>query len=449
MKISCPRSLAIDILCQWQQDELPIDTLLEPQLCTLVDSRDRNLVRAMVAGVLRQLGVIDWILVQLSKTPLPQLKPLILQSLRIGVFQILFLDRVPQAAALHATVEAVKRKGEPRWLTGFVNGVLRTVARGKDSFLQAINTGDIPLEARHNHPNWLITRWQERYGSEGMEAICRSNSQPARLCLRVNTTRTTVAELVKALVDRSLEFSPGKYLPESIWIDHAGAVTDLPGYNEGWFLVQDEIAQLVAGLVMPFVSGRCLDGCAGLGGKTATLAGIVPEGSRVFAVEPHTRRQQLFRDNMARLGLSAIPLYNGTLAEYAAQISERFTAVLIDAPCSGLGVTGRHPDIRWQRKEMDLSLFQAKQVMILSEAAALVAPGGVLVYATCSTEPEENEDVVALFRQAYPQFIVENVSSSLPEGARPLVDKQGFLRTLPGHDNNSDGFFGARMRHVS
>lgn len=402
-----------------------------------------------MAGTLRNLGTVDWLLARLSKTPLPRLNPLILQTLRIGAYQILFLDRVPQAAALHATVEAVKRKGEPRWLTGFVNGVLRSVARGKEDFLHEITAGNIPAEARFNHPSWLLARWRQRYGTEAMTAICRSNAQPAKLCLRVNTAQSTVADLVDALVARGIEVTPGRYLPESLWIDHAGAVIDLPGYGEGWFLVQDEIAQLVAGLVMPFTTGNCLDGCAGLGGKTAALAGIVPSGCRVFAVEPHSRRQQLFRDNMQRLGLSGIPLYGSTLAEYAATTSERFTAVLIDAPCSGLGVTGRHPDIRWQRKESDLPLFQGKQVAILSEGAALVAPGGVLVYATCSTEPEENEEVVALFRQANPQFIVESAASSLAEGARSLVDDQGFLRTIPGSHGNSDGFFAARMRRVT
>ncbi|MBA3022705.1 MAG: 16S rRNA (cytosine(967)-C(5))-methyltransferase RsmB [Proteobacteria bacterium] len=446
---SCPRSLAIEILCRWQQDELPIDTLLEPQLRNLTDGRDRNLVRAIVAGTLRNLGAIDWLLAKVSKIPLPRLNPLILQTLRVGVYQILYLDRVPQAAAIHATVEAVKRKGEPRWLTGFVNGVLRAVVRGKEEFLRVINAGKIPPEALFNHPGWLIARWRDRYGAPALKAICRSNAQPARLCLRVNTRLCTVAELVAALTARNVEVTPGSYLPESLWIDHAGAVTDLPGYNEGWFLVQDEIAQLVAGLVLPFPSGDCLDGCAGLGGKTAALAGIVPEGCRVFAVEPHPRRQQLFKENMTRLGLSGIVLYDGTLAEFAAATSMSFAAVLIDAPCSGLGVTGRHPDIRWQRKESDLPQFQAKQVAILSEAADLVADGGVLVYVTCSTEPEENEAVVSLFRQVHPQFILENAALSLPEAARPLVDEQGFLRTLPGHHGTSDGFFGARMRRVS
>lgn len=446
--VSCPRSLAIDILCQWQQEELPIDTLLEPRLRTLADSRDRSLVRAMVAGTLRNLGAIDWLLARLSKTPLLRLKPLILQGLRIGVYQILFLDRIPQAAAIHATVEAVKRKGEPRWLTGFVNGVLRTVARGKEEFLQTMTLESSPLEARYNHPGWLIARWRDRYGNEAMEAICRSNARPARLCLRVNTPRCSVSELSEALASRHIEATPGAYLPESLWIDHAGAVIELPGYDEGWFLVQDEIAQLVAGLVRPFGPGNCLDGCAGLGGKTAALAAIVPDGCRVFAVEPHARRQQMFRENMARLGLSAIPLYQGSLGEYAASTRERFSAVLVDAPCSGIGVAGRHPDIRWQRKESDLPLFQGKQVAILREAAALVLPDGVLVYATCSTEPEENEAVVALFLQSHPHFIIEDAGPSLPEAARVLVDGQGFLRTLPGHQGNTDGFFGARLRRV-
>jgi len=444
----CPRSLAIDILCQWQQEALPIDTLLEPRLRDLADGRDRSLLTALVAGTLRNRGAIDWLLGRLSKTPLPKLKPAVLQALRIGACQLLYLDRVPQAAAIHATVEAVKRQGEPRWLTGFVNGVLRTVARGREEFHQALSAGAAPAEARYNHPPWLLNRWRQRYGDDGMTAICRSNAQPGRLCLGVNTTRCTVSELVTTLVARQIEVTPGRYHSESLWLDQGGAVTELPGYCEGWFWVQDEIAGLVAGLVLPFAPGDCLDGCAGLGGKTAALAAIVPQGSRVLAVEPQPRRQQLFAENMARLGLAAVPLHQGTLAEFAQANNASFSAVLIDAPCSGLGVTGRHPDIRWQRKESDLALLQARQVAILDEAAGLVAPGGVLVYATCSIEPEENEAVVTLFREAHPQFIVEDAAASLPAAAKVLVDEQGFLRTLPGHYGVSDGFFGARMRRA-
>ncbi len=443
----CPRYLAIDILCQWQQNEQPIDALLEPRLQEMSDARDRNLLKAMVFGSLRERGTLDWLLGRLSSSPLPRLKLPILQALRIGAYQILFLDRVPLAAAIHSTVEAVKQMGQPRWLTGFVNGVLRNVGRRKQEFLETIQLGKAPDEARFNHPDWLSQRWRDRYGVQGMAAICRSNGQPSRLCLRVNTAKITVVDYLSALALKSIHAEAGAYAAEAVWLDDGGAINDLPGYNAGWFFVQDEIAQLIGGLILPCPAGNCLDGCAGLGGKTAVLAGIVPDGAKVVAVEPHPRRQQLFQENMARLGLTNVILSAGTLAEYAVIASGDFAAVLIDAPCSGLGVTGRHPDIRWQRKASDLPNFQATQLAILREAMPLVAPGGVLVYATCSTEPEENEVVIALFCDEFPCFVIENAAASLPFAAQHLVDEQGFLRTIPGQ-HGSDGFFAARLRRL-
>lgn len=445
----CPRQLAIDILCQWQQGEQPVDVLLAPCLQAVADVRDRNLLKAMVFGVLRQRGTIDWVLGRLSSTPLPRLKPAVLQALRVGAYQILAMDRVPVAAAIHSTVEALKRRGQARWLTGFVNGVLRNLARQRPEFLAALAAGMAPPAALLNHPQWLLERWTERYGVSGMTEICRSNSRPARLCLRVNTAAITVADFVALLAEEGIGAEAGSLVPEAIWLEEAGVVAELPGFADGLFFVQDEIAQGIGGLMLPCPTGNWLDGCAGVGGKTAVLAVLAAQGVKVVAVEPHQARQELFQENMARLRLQEVELFPGTLAEYAASHpAHDFAAVLIDAPCSGLGVTGRHPDIRWQRQASDLPNFQAKQVAILREAASMVAKDGVLVYSTCSTEPEENEAVIALFRRAFPQFAVVNATGCLPPAAAHLVDETGFLRTIPG-PHGSDGFFAARMKRIA
>jgi 16S rRNA (cytosine967-C5)-methyltransferase len=444
----CPRYVAIDILGQWQQSGQPVDALLEPRLLTVPDGRDRNLLKAMVFGVLRQLGTLDWLLNRLSSTPLHRLKPVVLQALRVGAYQILFLDRVPDSAAIHSTVEAVKKMGQPRWVAGFVNGVLRNLGRRRSEFLETVQTGQMPAEARFNHPDWLLKRWRQRYGAEALAAICGSNSQPAKLCLRVNTAMISVVDFLDNLAEKGIQAEAGALVPGAVWLGEGGAVADVPGYTEGWFFVQDEIAQGIGGLIVPCPPGNVLDGCAGVGGKTAVLAAMVPGGGRVVAVEPHQLRQTLFLENMERLHLHEVALFAGSLGDYAASdIASEFAAVLIDAPCSGLGVTGRHPDIRWQRQEADLLVFQAKQLAILQEAAPLVAAGGVLVYATCSTEPEENEAVIALFLEGCPQFVMENAADNLPDAAKHLVDDTGFLRTVPGHQG-CDGFFAARMKRI-
>jgi len=280
-----------------------------------------------------------------------------------------------------------------------------------------------------------------------MASICRSNSEPARLCLRVNIATTTVADFLRILAAKGVQAEAGSLAQEAVWLEEGGAVAELPGYREGWFFVQDEVAQLIGGLILPCPPGNWLDGCAGVGGKTAVLAGLAPAGVKVVAVEPHHSRQGLFQENMSRLGLPEVGLFAGTLAEYAASLPGDFAAVLIDAPCSGLGVTGRHPDIRWQRREEDLLTFQANQLAILRQAAPLVAGGGVLVYGTCSTEPEENEVVIALFLQEFPQFAIDSPAASLPLAAQHLIDEAGCLRTIPGHQG-SDGFFAVRMKRI-
>lgn len=445
----CSRYHAIHILDQCQKNEQPVDLLLEPGLQKFADARDRNLLKALVFGVLRQRGTLDWLLAKLSSTPLPRLHPTILQALRVGAYQILFLDRVPVSAAIHSTVEAVKLMGQPRWLTGFVNGVLRNTDRRRAELLAIVESGKMPAEARCNHPDWLLKRWRQRYGIAGMTSICESNSRPAALCLRVNTAKIAVPDFLARAAEKGLKVEEGTLVPAAVYVKEAGAVVDLPGYDEGYFFVQDEIAQCIAGLIEPSPAGKYLDACAGLGGKTAVLAGLAALPAHVVAVEPQRLRQGLFKENMARLGWQDVQLFEGSLQEYAlSQPAGEFAAVLIDAPCSGLGVTGRHPDIRWQRQAEDLLVYQATQGAILRQAASLLADGGVLVYATCSTEPEENEAVIDLFLRDFPQFVIENVVGSLPASARQLVDEAGFLRTVPGI-HGSDGFFAARLQRVA
>jgi 16S rRNA (cytosine967-C5)-methyltransferase len=230
--------------------------------------------------------------------------------------------------------------------------------------------------------------------------------------------------------------------------DFHGAVNRLPGFDQGHFQIQDEAAQLLPRLLTPFVNnGRYLDACAGLGGKTTNLIGL-GHGRviTIMAVEPEPRRRQKFQENMRRLHPAApVTLVEQDLQHFAADCDLRFDGILVDAPCTGTGVTGRHPDIRWSRRECDPARLQQTQLMLLEQAAGLLAPGGILVYATCSLEPEENEEVIALFLADHPEFNLEDCAPFLPEPARELV-RDHFFAPRPGP--TIDGFFGARMRKV-
>jgi 16S rRNA (cytosine967-C5)-methyltransferase len=446
------RYIAIEVLCSWQERGLPLDQLMEEYVFTMAlgDPRDRQLIMSMIYGVARWRVYLDWVVENFSKHPLSKIKNRTLQTLRIGIFQLLFLDRIPASAAINETVQALKDLKQPKWLTGFVNGILRSVDRNRHKIpdpLDANNIALLPETALMSHPEWLITRWKKRYGNSGALTICRKNNTQAPISLRVNTTLTTPSALLKKLRNDGLHAEAGKYSPLAIKLDaFTGPVTAIPGFADGLFQVQDEAAQLVSLLLGPLQPGRSyLDGCSGLGGKTSHLAQMRASGSRLVALDPHSGRIRKLKENLARLRHgTTVTIVEGTLDTLLPDNREKFSGILIDAPCSGLGVIRRHPDIRWNRSPDDLPRYQGKQLELLEIAAQLVAMQGILVYATCSTEPEENDAVVKKFLAAHPQFILSDCREMLPNSAAGLVDSTGFFRTLPGHDD-LDGFYAARL----
>lgn len=435
------RHIAIEVLLEVVQKRQPVDQIFDRSQSSHPsgDPRDTQLAMAMIYGVLRWQGYLDQVIAGFSSHPLAKMKPLTRAALRVGAYQLLFMDRVPPSAAINETVQALKAAGQPKWLTGFANGVLRSLARGKDQVLSATSREAFFL----SHSAWLIQRWRGRYGDAVTEAICRANNEQSPLVLRVNTRKAGRQEYVQMLASVGIEATVGLYAPDAVrLVGYRGGVADLPGYTEGLFQVQDEAAQLATLLFGDLGAGRYLDGCAGLGGKTSHLAQLVPPGGEVVAVEPHQGRVRLLRENLARLGLN-VTIVTSELHSFMQEKPPLFQGILIDAPCSGLGVIGRQPDIRWQRHEADLARYAARQRDLLEQAAAVLAPGGVLVYATCSTEPEENETVVSAFLATHPEFSLADAKAFLPASAHILVDSHGFFRALP--HQGLDGFFAARL----
>jgi 16S rRNA (cytosine967-C5)-methyltransferase len=447
LKKANARLLAIDILCQRQETGQPVDQIRDRVLQHALprERKDAQLVMALVYGVLRRQRFLDAILQDFSSHPLPKMKNLTLQALRVGLLQLCCMDRIPPSAAINETVNALKESRQPRWLTGFVNGLLRTIARQADTLP---DPGDeknmLPAAVRLSHPDWLYERWRGRYGDEEATRICLVNNRQPLLVLRVNTSRTSREEFINRLAAAGISAQAGRFCPESVVLpEHRGEIAGIPGYIEGHFMVQDEGAQLISLLLAPLPAGPCLDACAGLGGKTVHLAGLAPAGCRIIAVEPNGPRCKLLAENVQRLGLaSLVTIRQTTLADLPEKNDTLFQAILVDAPCSGLGVIRRHPDIRWNRSSDDLARYPRQQLELLVQAAAMLAPGGVLVYATCSIEPEENEQVVAQFLAAQPGFTLSTPPLFPPE-AGPLINEKGFFQTLP--DETLDGFFAARL----
>jgi 16S rRNA (cytosine967-C5)-methyltransferase len=372
-----------------------------------------------------------------------------LQALRVGLYQLFFMDRIPASAAINETVDALKKARQPKWLTGFVNGLLRTVARRQQNIpLPWQDESLVPAVVRLSHPDWLLERWVTRYGEKQTARICRANNTEPPLVLRLNKKMTDRERLLARLHEGKINASPGRYMETAVYIrDYRGSIADLPGFNEGLFQVQDEAAQLISLLLGPLrPAHRYLDGCAGLGGKTSHLAEMLPlitDPPTLTAVEPNEQRRQLLKDNLARLRLTPLVEIIAAPLENIPPM-DLFAGILIDAPCSGLGVIRRHPDIRWNRSPKDLLRYQDNQLALLNNAVAFLDTSGVLVYATCSMEPEENEEVIQIFLANHADFTLASSKPYLPPAAENLVTATGFFSTVP-EEEGLGGFFAARL----
>lgn len=440
------RFAAIETLHRLQRTRYPVKPLFDTvtEECGLL-SPERGLAMNLIYGVLRRREYLDLLLARLCARPVDKLDPFVHWALAVGLYQLFCLDRIPESAAVNETVNALKTAGLKKHLHGFVNGVLRSAIRRRAS----LPGPDTPLPSGApllNHPEWMTIRWASRFGREEMERICLANNREPRLVLRTNGLRIERSQLLELFKESSIAALPGKYAPDSLILpDHQGSVTSLPGYAEGYFQVQDEAAQLAVLLLGPFTEqGKYLDACAGLGGKTSHLLQLVGAESQVVAVEPEPRRRLLLQENIDRL-FPERPLIicQSSLQDYCRTSGAQFNGVLIDAPCSGTGVTGRHPDIRWNRTPEDLVRYQRTQLDILENAADLVAPEGILVYATCSLENEENEKVIQHFLKRHQQFKSTDCREYLPESAGIFVEDEFFS---PHPAESIDGFFAARLQ---
>ena len=420
---------------------------------TLFDRRDRALVDEIATGTLRWQGALDHVLAQISSRPLAQLDADVLDLLRAATYQLLYLDRVPQHAVVHDAVTLTRTVGRPS-AAGFVNAVLRALTTDPPSISLparpatptiAKNTIDRSealdyLATTLSHPRWLTERWLDRHGFEATEHWARFNNQSAPITLRVNMLRTSADELTGRLASLDVRVRPGRWSPHTLVVTHGNPVTTALA-DEGLFLLQDEASQLVAELVAAQPGSQVLDVCASPGGKTVAIAGTMAGRGILVAGDFRPRRLALLSDTLSRLAPGSGHVIRLDVHR-APPLMPVFDWVLLDAPCSGLGILRRDPDIRWCRSPDDLQGFAADQTTFLDAAATVAAPGGRLVYSTCSSEPEENEHVVEHFLSTHGGFTIEHPLTGRLDA---LIDADGYFRTLP-HRDELEGFFAAVLR---
>jgi len=412
----------------------------------LLTELDKAFAREIVYGVLRWRGRLDWIIAAYSRIKPSRLERAILAILRMGAYQILFMDRVPPPAAVDESVKLAKglRKKEA---AAFVNGILRGIAEGrKEITYPDLQTNPIEyIAAFHSLPLWLVRRWVEQFGREETIALCEANNQFPPLTIRVNTLKASREEVIKQLHDEGIETSPTPFSPVGLCIKDPPALATWRPLQEGWLQVQDEAAQLVSLVLASKPGERVLDLCAAPGGKTTHLAQLMEDQGEICAVDVSPTKLQIVQENCRRLGIAIVKVRAFDATRPLPFAPGSFDGCLVDAPCTGLGTLRRHPEGKWRVTEADILRLQEMQGQILRQAAPLVRQGGILVYSTCTLTQEENEGVISAFLTEHKEFALEHAARLLPKGCEDLVDTQGCLRTLP-HRHGTDGFFAARLK---
>jgi 16S rRNA (cytosine967-C5)-methyltransferase len=412
----------------------------------LSDTRDRKLTAEIVHGTLRWRRTLDALIGSGATTGRVPTDSRVLTILRLSLYQILHLDRVPASAVVDDAVD-LTRLAQRAQAAGFVNGLLRTLLRRRQRLAlppRPSPGGDRQsalayLGITHSHPEWLVSRWLDRYGLESTEAWVQFNNATPPLTLRVNTLHATRDETQAWLAERGVKTTAARYAPSGLVVKEAEDTGVLLETTARWVL-QDEASQLISLMVGARPQDRVLDLCAAPGGKTTAMAVDMQDAGLLVACDVRPRRIRLLRETLAAFGASVCRVVH-VAREAPLPFGPAFDRVLVDAPCSGLGTVRRDPDLKWRRREADLAGLAAAQEVLLDRAAAIVAPGGRLVYATCSSEPDENDDVADRFLRAHPEFTPAQ-APDLPPSAAGLVDQRGVLRTLP-HRDGLEAFYAA------
>lgn len=412
-----------------------------------VKPRDKALATELVYGALRHMGRIDWVIGKYSSVKIAKLERRVLNTLRIGAYQLLLLTGVPPRAAINETVELVKGKGgrEGAKKAGFVNAVLRRISSERESIAYPEYEAD-PVEhisIVYSHPKWLVRRWISRFGPAEALELCRAGVEVPPRTIRANTLVTTRERLAGELREEGFTVAETVFSPHGLIVKGGGPLD--PGNRR--YYIQDEGSQLVSLLVAPSPNEAVMDACAAPGGKTTHLAGLMENRGMVYAVDKHHGRLKSVSLAARRLGADIVSVIAADAERpltLPSHLKEGFDAILLDAPCTGLGVLRRTPDIKLKRTEEDIAKNSRRQARMIENLSGYVKKGGRLIYSVCTFEPEETDSVVERFLEGHPEFYLEDAGEILPPACKPLVDKKGLLRTFP-HRHSTDGFFAARL----
>ncbi|CAM3085407.1 16S rRNA (cytosine(967)-C(5))-methyltransferase RsmB [Filibacter tadaridae] len=434
------RDAALSILMEVNNNQAYSNLLLHRTIQNYgIEAKDRGLLTELTYGTLQHRMTLDYYLEPFVRGKLDKW---VRELLRMSVYQIVYLTKIPPHAVVHEAVEIAKRRGHKR-IAPTVNGILRSVLRKGVRSLEELEDGIAKTAIETSHPEWLISRWVEEYGEEEATAMAHENNNPAPMTLRVNLTKTTMTEAISMLESEGIDVRQGEVVPECV-ISLSGNPAATEAYKKGFITIQDESSMLPV-LALDVKPGmKVLDMCAAPGGKTTFIAEQMNDKGQVLAHDIHEHKMALIEANANRLGLSSITSKSGDsrkLLELYEQAS--FDRILVDAPCSGLGVIRRKPEIKYNKTELDFDGLVTIQSDLLATARELIKPEGIIVYSTCTVESAENRHIVERFLERHTDM--EKVSLMKRLDNEKLVIKDDMLQVLPQHFG-SDGFFVTAFR---
>lgn len=436
------RGLALAAIKRVEKDKAYLDRLVDHyQNNSQLNEPDRRLLTELAYGAVRHQRLLDFYIEQILDRKIHQTDLTTRNLLRLGAYQLLFLNKIPARAAVNETVELSANYARP-----LVNAVLRKLAEKK---AELKNPEQIPdrierLAVKYSHPDWMVKRFIALFGETEAEELLAADNQRPELNLRVNTLAANRGQLLELWAKKGIQARPGKFSPFALILESRQFPAALPGYQEGWFAVQDEASQAVVMMLAPKPGELILDACSAPGTKSLMIFQLMEKAGRLVSADLSERKLRLLAKEASRLGLQGIEVLAQDLT-LPLKSPEQFDKILLDAPCSGLGTLRRHPEIKWRRTPEDISQLAATQKALTKNLARLVRPGGVLVYATCTFTPEENQEVAASLVETG-EFQIDDPSPYLPEPARFLV-KNNILQTLP-HRHGTDGFTALRLRKI-
>ena len=439
------RQVALDILLSIEKEKSFSNIALNKMIPKTMERRDENFIRELVYGVIENKLYIDYIIKNASKIKIKKIHPLVMSILRLGIYQIIFMDSVPNSAAVNESVNLAKKRGHKGTIT-FVNGVLRNISRNPSEFSRLDSNKPLEyLSIKYSHPEYLVEEWLGQYGYDFTEKLLEANNLTPPLNIRVNTLKTNREDLIKKLKVKNIECEKGILSKSSLMVKNPHRIIESDEFKSGLFTIQDESSMLVGQVLNPQEGSLVLDMCSAPGGKATHIAQLMNNKGRIIARDIYDHKIKLIEENIKRLDAKIIETELFDALKLDDKLINKVDYCLIDAPCSGLGLIRRKPEIKWNRKKNHIEDLISLQYQILNTGKNYIKDGGILLYSTCTIYDGENLSMIRSFLENNKNFRLEPITEIDEQFDEYGTLKDGFIQLYP-HIHGTDGFFIAKMK---